>query len=606
MSTRVVYFVLLSLLFFSSTLIHVDAQSNTNPYKTLNVPKHATQKEIRKAFKTLALLYHPDRNLASSDPERMKKITAAYEILGDEKRRKKYDEEQRQNTIFAGHGFRRHSASTDGIGISLTSYNYYNLLHNMNDLPWLILAYEDFSQACKQAKGVFEDACIKLQGIARCAKVDVNKESSLINEFNLRRVPTFIIYYHLHGKTHKKSISWRGREKVKMHSLIDGVADIFPTKCSIIKTPYDMDQFVKDIAFNDGHYNKVKAVIFSDAKHRFSPHILLQYLATNFEDNIDFAYVHMDTTRPKKLQTVYSMAMQIGLDGEDLEPPSMYIIRSPLIHNLLLSVSSDEHKNELLNTLEDIGIYHVSLSSDVDSMKSFVEQYSLPLMPKLDGDNYLEQCFLDMSKQNIDNDKICYVFTVQNENEKHLQQLFLFGQYILAQLTESVQFGWINCEQQKAFCEAMKVVPSTEETAKIVAIKANKDYYQMFNNGMGIQLTQDTTAWIKDVVEWIGVLEKDAVVFGERCADQSEQCNARNRENKDDGWTHGVPFPIKTPKWMDNMDNILTGVTSVFGVVGNGVGAGFSAIGSLLSSLFQIFFVIIIFVFLLPMLRMTR
>ena len=119
----------------------INAQStNIDPYKILNVPKHATQKEIRKEFKRLALKYHPDRNVASSDPDKMKKIAAAYEILGDPDKRKKYDEEQRQQSIFAAHGFRTHSGSSGGgIGAQLTTYNYYNLLYNVNDLPWLIL-----------------------------------------------------------------------------------------------------------------------------------------------------------------------------------------------------------------------------------------------------------------------------------------------------------------------------------------------------------------------------------------------------------------------------------------------------------------------------------
>ena len=120
---------------------HIHGQTKIDPYKLLNVPKHATQKEIRKEFKKLALKYHPDRRSPSSDPEKMKKISAAYEILGDPDKRKKYDEEQRQDAIFKAHGFRSRSSgsSSDGIGAQLTSYNYYNLLYNINDRPWLIL-----------------------------------------------------------------------------------------------------------------------------------------------------------------------------------------------------------------------------------------------------------------------------------------------------------------------------------------------------------------------------------------------------------------------------------------------------------------------------------
>ena len=141
---RLITYLLLSLIVVAN-----GQSSKIDPYKTLNVPKHATQKEIRKAFKTLALKYHPDRNIPSSDPDKMKKIAAAYEILGDPDKRKKYDNEQRQNSIFSQHGFRRSGASTsDGIGAQLTTYNYYNLLHNINDRPWLILVCCILSYLC--------------------------------------------------------------------------------------------------------------------------------------------------------------------------------------------------------------------------------------------------------------------------------------------------------------------------------------------------------------------------------------------------------------------------------------------------------------------------
>ena len=136
---------------------HINSQSKIDPYKILNVPKHATQKEIRKEFKKLALKYHPDRNVQSSDPDKMKKIAAAYEILGDPDKRKKYDEEQRQDAIFKAHGFRtRSSGSTsDGIGAQLTTYNYYNLLYNINDRPWLILVCSKPKQKKRNSQKLF-------------------------------------------------------------------------------------------------------------------------------------------------------------------------------------------------------------------------------------------------------------------------------------------------------------------------------------------------------------------------------------------------------------------------------------------------------------------
>jgi DnaJ-class molecular chaperone len=57
-------------------------------YKELNVEPNATSSEIKKAYRKLALIHHPDKN---GDPETFKKITAAYEILSDDEKRQQYD-----------------------------------------------------------------------------------------------------------------------------------------------------------------------------------------------------------------------------------------------------------------------------------------------------------------------------------------------------------------------------------------------------------------------------------------------------------------------------------------------------------------------------------
>ena len=57
----------------------------------LGVSKNADNREIRKAFKKLALKYHPDKNSEDDAHEKFLKINRAYEILKDEEKRKKYD-----------------------------------------------------------------------------------------------------------------------------------------------------------------------------------------------------------------------------------------------------------------------------------------------------------------------------------------------------------------------------------------------------------------------------------------------------------------------------------------------------------------------------------
>lgn len=62
-------------------------------YATLGVDEGATQKEITKSYRKLARDLHPDRNPGdSAAEEQFKEVSAAYDVLGDESKRKEYDE----------------------------------------------------------------------------------------------------------------------------------------------------------------------------------------------------------------------------------------------------------------------------------------------------------------------------------------------------------------------------------------------------------------------------------------------------------------------------------------------------------------------------------
>jgi len=70
-------------------------------YKILEVDKKSSQKEIKKAYRKLAQKYHPDKNKGDKTSEsKFKEVAEAYEILGNEEKRKQYD--SGGNSIFGG------------------------------------------------------------------------------------------------------------------------------------------------------------------------------------------------------------------------------------------------------------------------------------------------------------------------------------------------------------------------------------------------------------------------------------------------------------------------------------------------------------------------
>ena len=61
-------------------------------YEVLGVSKDATDAEIKSAFRKLAKQYHPDISKEANAEEKFKEIQEAYEVLGDENKRKQYDQ----------------------------------------------------------------------------------------------------------------------------------------------------------------------------------------------------------------------------------------------------------------------------------------------------------------------------------------------------------------------------------------------------------------------------------------------------------------------------------------------------------------------------------
>ena len=60
-------------------------------YSVLGVEKSAGQDELKKAYKKLALKFHPDKNQAPGADEAFKTISVAFSVLGDEEKRRNYD-----------------------------------------------------------------------------------------------------------------------------------------------------------------------------------------------------------------------------------------------------------------------------------------------------------------------------------------------------------------------------------------------------------------------------------------------------------------------------------------------------------------------------------
>ena len=90
-------------------------------YEVLGVARDASADEVKRAFKKLALRYHPDRNPddRKGAEERFKEVAEAYEVLSDAEKRQRYDRYGHEG--LRGTGFREFASFEDIFSFDLFS-----------------------------------------------------------------------------------------------------------------------------------------------------------------------------------------------------------------------------------------------------------------------------------------------------------------------------------------------------------------------------------------------------------------------------------------------------------------------------------------------------
>ena len=92
--------------------------SQRDYYQVLNVSKQATESDLKKAYRQLAMKYHPDKNPGDhTAEEKFKEINAAYEVLGDPEKKAKYD--QFGDSMFGNQSFQDFYKQQGGANVDI-------------------------------------------------------------------------------------------------------------------------------------------------------------------------------------------------------------------------------------------------------------------------------------------------------------------------------------------------------------------------------------------------------------------------------------------------------------------------------------------------------
>ena len=116
-------------------------------YEVLGVQRTATQSEIKSAYRKLAIKYHPDKNPGDkAAEEKFKKITAAYDVLSDETKRRQYD----SFGSTENYGYDSASSNTYGTYGWGNNYNQQGSWQQWNRGGWQYETQDDFNDAFNQ------------------------------------------------------------------------------------------------------------------------------------------------------------------------------------------------------------------------------------------------------------------------------------------------------------------------------------------------------------------------------------------------------------------------------------------------------------------------
>ena len=123
--------------------------SRRDYYTLLGVPETATEEELKKAYRRLALQYHPDKNLGDRRAEeRFKEISEAYAVLMDQQKRRQYD-------------FSRQAQSAPGAAPGGFRYSQKEIFRDLFANPDLSSIFQEMNREFARAGIRFDDAFVR-------------------------------------------------------------------------------------------------------------------------------------------------------------------------------------------------------------------------------------------------------------------------------------------------------------------------------------------------------------------------------------------------------------------------------------------------------------
>jgi len=200
---------LATLFLFSVAVLSAEINlSSENPYEILGVDKTASQSEIRKAYKKLAMVYHPDKKSDEESAKTFAAVNSAYDIIGNPDKRALYDDFGKSkdgrggfNSYWEFAQSNTKSSNDFYVGDSMITRLSSELWGQRmtGDTIWLVNFYAPWCTHCQQAIPMYKNLAGKLDGIVEVGSLNCHKDSDFCSTMGINAYPTFIMFYPKYG-----------------------------------------------------------------------------------------------------------------------------------------------------------------------------------------------------------------------------------------------------------------------------------------------------------------------------------------------------------------------------------------------------------------------
>eukprot|EP01063_Lacrimia_lanifica_P026453 TRINITY_DN3569_c0_g1_i1.p1 TRINITY_DN3569_c0_g1~~TRINITY_DN3569_c0_g1_i1.p1 ORF type:complete len:698 (+),score=142.58 TRINITY_DN3569_c0_g1_i1:2521-4614(+) len=194
-------------------------------YATLGISRGADVSTVKKAYRKLAKQYHPDHNKEDDARERYHEIQEAYNVLGDEEKKRIYDEwgarderelrmkQEARSRAFGGtgglfhhqHGFYNRPTPIHSETQLLSEDNW--AYQVKEDSIWLVWYYSDRSQECRRFQPDWDELAKGFEGVANFGRVNYDTDRSLPVRHGASTLPNVAMHYkgqmlHMNSERH--------------------------------------------------------------------------------------------------------------------------------------------------------------------------------------------------------------------------------------------------------------------------------------------------------------------------------------------------------------------------------------------------------------------